>query len=211
MSLSPRVRPLTAVELPDLPLCGGSCPALSADSDWARATQDRYGWCGVRVCRDDVTVGYLLLAAPGLAPLRGPFFTTPLSDDAAGLVRVWVAPAQRGHGVGRHLVQRSAALAHRAGLPAIEAIAGVETSSCAVPPLPWLRRAGFTVTRNHPLHPRVRLDLERTVAIPPLAALVDRIRTLVHGPQAPPQPTGRAAGRTAGRTAGSPARVDVLP
>lgn len=202
-----RARPLTVVELADLPTCDPHCPhaELARDTGWAVATEERFGWCGVQLCQDGATRGYLLLAAPGLAPLRGPYLSSRPSDDAAVLVRVWVAPGHRGHGLGRQLVQRASAAAHRAHLPAIEAIAGVDTGSCAVPPLHWLCRAGFTVTRSHPLHPRVRIDLDRTVRVPHLGAVLERIRAMVHGPQAPPQPTGRTTGRTARRTP----RVDV--
>lgn len=200
-----RARPITTTELVDLPPCGPACPHadLVREIGWAHATEERFGWCGIRLCQHDDTIGYLLLAAPGTAPQRGPYLTTPMSSDAAVLVRVWVAPDRRDHGLGRQLVQCAAAAAHRAGVPAIEAIAGVGVGTCAVPPLPWLRHAGFVVTRNHPLHPRVRLDLDRTVRIPHWSVVVDRIRSLVRGPQAPPQPTGRTAGRTI--------RVDAAP
>lgn len=204
MTVPGRGRPLTAGELADLPVCGPYCPHgdLTRAIDWATGTEERFGWCGVRFSEDGATIGYLLLAAPGLAPQCGPYRTAATSPDAAVLVRVWIDPQRRGRGLGRQLVQRAAAAAHRAGIPAIEAIGGVDAGPCAVAPLPWLRRAGFTVVRNHPLHPRVRLDLDTTVRLPRWSAVVDRIRSLVRRPQAPPQPTGRSGPRpTAARTA----------
>jgi len=209
MTVPGRAGPVTAGELAGLPVCGPSCPHgdLTREIGWATGTEERFGWCGVRLSEESATIGYLLLAAPGLAPQRGPYPTASTSPDAAVLVRVWIDPQRRGHGLGRQLVQRAAAAAHRAGIPAIEAIGGADAGPWAVAPLPWLRRAGFTVVRNHPLHPRVRLDLDTTVRLPRWTAVLDRIRSLVHRPQAPPQPTGRNGPRPSAARA---ARVDVL-
>ena len=192
MSVPARLRPLTAEALVTLPACTGcSHHRVAEDVRWARATDELLGWCGVELRSDGELRGYLLLAAPGLAPISGPLTAVPLSADAAVVVQVWVAREVRGHGVGRQLVQAAGAAAHQRRIAALEAIGSHGAGSCVAPSVRWLRQAGFEVTRQHPLHPRLRLDLTRTVKWPHLRSAVDRVRGLVTRPDPPPQPTTR--------------------
>jgi|GEM_PF-5752285 len=192
MSVPARLGPLTAEALVTLPTCPG-CPhhRVADNVEWARATEELLGWCGVEMRSEDGLRGYLLVAAPGLAPIAGPLTSVPLSTDAAVMVQVWVADEMRGHGVGRQLVQAAGAAAHRRRIAALEAIGSHGGGSCVAPSVRWLRQAGFEVTRQHPLHPRLRLDLSRTVTWPHLRSAVDRVRGLVTRPDPPPQPTTR--------------------
>lgn len=188
MSAVARISPLTTDVVAALPACT-SCPHHSVIDDlaWARSTEAVLGWCGVALRQEGEVRGYLLLAAPGLAPTT----SVPLSVDAAVVVQVWVHHDVRGHGVGRQLVQAAGAAAHRRRIVALEAVGSHGPGSCVAPSARWLRRTGFEVTRQHPLHPRLRLDLSRTVTWPHLRSAVDRVRGLVTGSQPPPQPTTR--------------------
>lgn len=192
MAGTARLAPLTADELAGF-AASARCPyhAVTDDLGWAHATEAVLGWCGVALRDQGELQGYLLLAAPATGPAIGPLASVPVSDDAAMLVQVWVPRGSRGHGLGRQLVQAAAAAAHRRRIAALEAIGSHGPGSCVAPSLRWLRQVGFDVTRQHPLHPRVRLDLSRTVTWPDLRTAVDRVRGLVTGPEPPAQPTTR--------------------
>ncbi|MFW6600090.1 GNAT family N-acetyltransferase [Propionibacteriaceae bacterium Y2011] len=180
---------MSATEVAELPPCCNNCPS-PVGSRWIASASDTWGWCGVRIVEQDEVRGYLLLAPAADPPEDGPYATTPVSDDVAVVAKVWVDSEFRRVGMGRQLVQGAAALAHRAGVPALEVIGSYGPGTCTVPAVSWLRRTGFEVTRNHPLHPRLRLDLSRTVRWPRFSHAFDRLTHLVR-PASPPEPAGR--------------------
>lgn len=101
----------------------------------------------------------VLLAPAQRRPAAGPLATVPISADAAVLVSLRIIPELRGTGLGRRLIQASAALALRSGRRGLEAIGTRGSGSCCLLSVGWLESVGFVLTRDHPLTPRLRMDL----------------------------------------------------
>lgn len=171
---------LSMVSLDDLsrlacPYCGR---LVDADTEWAVAARDRWGWCGAEFVRDGVTVGALLL--------------TPVVDagsPAAMIMCAWVRPEAIRTGVGRQLVQGvSAGLVPR-HVRTIVARGSRQHVSCAWPPRDFLRSVGFARGRDDRLW---HLDLDQTVVErPTLREVLERLVGAIR-PVAPPEPAGRA-------------------
>jgi hypothetical protein len=116
-----------------------------------------------------------------------------------------VFAGHRGNGLGRALVQVMACdLVRRGGVRAVEAIAvsgkrdATEASgdleACAPLPTEFLQRVGFTTTRPHPRHPRMRLDLRSLVSwLDEVGTAWERLRDVVR-PLSRPVPASRQAG-----------------
>ena len=57
-------------------------------------------------------------------------------------------------------------------------------------PTSWLESVGFAIVRPHPITPRLRMNLQTTLAwLPDLGAAWSRLTRLV-GQPAPPEPNG---------------------
>lgn len=129
---------------------------------WWRSVELDTGVPGRAVRADGTTAAYAVMA-PGaaFAPRRPP--VPPVSDDALLLATVWVEPAHRGGGAGRLLVQTAVKEALRLDLRAVEAYGDRRhrDSNCILPSF-WLLHEGFTVHREHPRYPLLRLDVRTT-------------------------------------------------
>ncbi len=211
-----RIRPMTATDLADLPEPCGRCTfwesslsdLASYDGqrqrpevklEWATAVTDRWGYCGVRAVDNGATVGFLTMAPPVLVPRLAAFATTPVSSDAAVLMSVRVDEDYRGHGIGRQLIQTGAGLLVRRDIRALEAVGTYRAEPSCMLPVGWLESVGFEVVRDHPVTPRLRMNLQTTLRWPDLGAAWSRLTSLVAQP-APPEPNG-AAWREAAPTA----------
>lgn len=112
---------------------------------------------------DDEVVGFALFGpsrafAPRASLIPGP------STDALLLATVWIAPTHREHGLGRLLLQAAVKEAIRQGRTGVEVHADRRWRDRAcVLPATWLLHEGFTVHREHPRTPLLRLDVRRTV------------------------------------------------
>ncbi len=108
------------------------------------------------------TAGGIGAGTDGSAPVAA-YVTYALpvraGDDALTVLALHVAEDRRGSGLGRALVHQVAREAlRRPRVRAVEALAQRSPGvSCLVPLDFWLA-CGFTVVREHPLTPRVRLD-----------------------------------------------------
>lgn len=156
---------------------------------WADAAVEDWGACGVAVRRGGRLLGYLLLAPAWSTPIGGASSATPVSSDAAVVVKVWIDPEAQGAGVDRQLVQAAAGFAHERRIAALEAVGTYGPGTCAVWSVSWLRRTGFQLIRNHPLHPLLRLDLSSTVGWPQLESGWRRLAALLQRP-GPAEPAG---------------------
>jgi GNAT superfamily N-acetyltransferase len=204
-----RFRPLTADNLSAIPeLCvrctfwesGLSDLATSSDHrdrdrmkrDWAEAVTAYWGYCGVLAVNDGETIGSLTMAPASHVPRLGAFATTPVSQDAAVLMGVWVASNVRGKGIGRSLVQSAAGLLVRRDIRALEAVGTYHDGPSCIVPAGWLESVGFALVRPHPVTPRFRMNLQTTVRWrPDLGAAWHRLTGLVAQPT-PPEPATRA-------------------
>ncbi|GAA3123005.1 GNAT family N-acetyltransferase [Streptomyces echinatus] len=177
-----RLVPLTLDNLQDLPHRCRSCvfweldpvsgeAALKAGTAamekeaWISAVLLDWGSCGRVVYVDDVPAGFVLYAPPAYVPRSTAFPTSPLSPDAVQLMTAFVMPGYQGQGLGRVLVQTVAKDLLRRGFKAIEAFGDSrwEHPACLLP-ADHLLAVGFKTVRQHPTHPRLRLELRSTLS-----------------------------------------------
>ena len=178
---------------------------VETKADWAAAVTDHWGYCGVVAYNDHELIGHLMMAPATHVPRLAAFGSAPMSPDAAVLMSVRVAEEQRGHGVGRHLVQTAAALVARRDIRALEAVGTHHDGPSCMLPAAWLQSVGFAVVRPHPTTPRLRMDLQTTVRWKPdLSAAWSRLTGLVTQP-ALPEPAGYAHAEPADPLPTSPA------
>ena len=203
-----RLRPMTAADLDLLPDPCGDCAFwetglgdLAAPSehddrarrkaDWARQVTDHWGYCGVVAVHDDEVIGFLTVAPARMVRRLAAFSTTPVGADVAVLLSAQVVEPWRGRGIGRQLVSTAAGLVARRDLRALEAVGTRHEGPSCMMPVGWLEAVGFGVVRDHPVTPRLRMDLQTTQRWPGLGAAWNRLAGLVT-PVASPQPAAYA-------------------
>jgi GNAT superfamily N-acetyltransferase len=177
-----RLVPLTLDNLQDLPNRCRSCvfweldpvsgeAAVKADRSvqekeaWISAVLLDWGSCGRVAYVDDVPVGFVLYAPPAYVPRSAAFPTSPISPDAVQLMTAFVMPGYQRQGLGRVLVQTVAKDLLRRGFKAIEAFGDArwKEPACLLP-ADHLLAVGFKTVRQHPTHPRLRLELRSTLS-----------------------------------------------
>ncbi|MER6428280.1 MULTISPECIES: GNAT family N-acetyltransferase [Streptomyces] len=177
-----RLVPLTLDNLQDLPQRCRSCvfweldpvsgeAALKAGTSasekeaWISAVLLEWGSCGRVAYVDDVPVGFVLYAPPAYVPRSSAFPTSPVSPDAVQLMTAFIMPGYQGQGLGRVLVQTVAKDLLRRGFKAIEAFGDSrwKEPACMLP-ADHLLAVGFKTVRQHPTHPRLRLELRSTLS-----------------------------------------------
>lgn len=144
---------------------------------WVSATLLRWGSCGTLLYQDDAPRGYILYAPPAFVRRSSTFPTSPISADSLQLVTARVAPAHRGNGLGRALVQAAARDLAGRGARALEVFGDArdDRRSCLLP-VGFLVSVGFKTVRPHALWPRLRLDLRSMETLTAeVVAAVDRI------------------------------------
>jgi len=132
---------------------------------WVSEVLREWGSCGRVVLVDDRPVAYAVYAPEAFVPGAAGFATAPVSPDAVLLTTVHVQPAYRRGGLGRMLVQATAAdLVRRGGFGAIEAFGDPSGRGgrCLLP-ADFLAGVGFKTHRPHPATPRMRMELRSTV------------------------------------------------
>lgn len=211
----PRVRPMTVADLALLPDPCARCtfwevslhdlasPDRHRDRaevkrEWAEAVARRWGYCGVIATDGDDLVGYATMAPAATVPRLGALDAVhPMNPDAAVLLSTRVEEAYRGHGAGRQLVQAAAGLMVRRDIRAIEALGSYRDGPSCISPVGFLQRVGFSVVRQHPVTPRLRMDLQATARwLPDLGAAWTRLTGLMPQPAAGPEPAHRDTSTT---------------
>lgn len=178
-----RLRDVTPAALDDLPAACRSCvfwevagaPRGPMDdrvagrerkAAWWQATQLEWGAPGKAVYANGHLVGYAAFAPgdhyPRARRLGG------VSEDALLLATLWIDPAYREAGLARVLLQSVLGETHRRGSRALEAYAsrrdnGDGSAARCVLDEQFLLANGFTVVREHPTTPLLRIDLRQTV------------------------------------------------
>ncbi|MGJ5754658.1 acetyltransferase (GNAT) family protein [Streptomyces puniciscabiei] len=177
-----RLVPLTLDNLQDLPQRCRSCVFWELDpvsgeaavragtsalekEAWISAVLLDWGSCGRVAYVDDVPVGFVLYAPPAYVPRSTAFPTSPVSPDAVQLMTAFIMPGYQGQGLGRVLVQTVAKDLLRRGFRAIEAFGDArwKEPACLLP-ADHLLAVGFKTVRQHPTHPRLRLELRSTLS-----------------------------------------------
>ncbi|WP_129308031.1 GNAT family N-acetyltransferase [Streptomyces sp. L2] len=177
-----RLVPLTLDNLQDLPTRCRSCVFWELDpvsgeaavragrsatekEAWISAVLLDWGSCGRVIYVDDVPAGFVLYAPPAYVPRSSAFPTSPVSPDAVQLMTAFVMPDFQGQGLGRVMVQAVAKDLLRRGFRAIEAFGDARWKEAAcLLPADHLLAVGFKTVRQHPTHPRLRLELRSTLS-----------------------------------------------
>ncbi len=154
---------------------------------WLSEVLRSWGSCGRVALVDDEPVGLVVYVPAAFAPGAAGFPTAPVSSDAVLLTTAYVAPAHRGGGLGRMLVQGMARdLLHREGIRVVEAFGSHEGSragSSCVLPAGFLGSVGFKTHRPHPRTSRMRMELRSALTWrDDLEAAFDRLRGVVSQP-----------------------------
>lgn len=208
-----RLRPMTGADLELLPEPCARCtfwevslhdlaaPDLHRDRalvkrEWADAVTRRWGYCGVIATDGDELLGHATMAPASLVPRLGMLDAVhSINPDAAVLLSTRVEDPYRGHGLGRQLVQAAAGLMVRRDIRAIEALGSYREGPSCISTAGFLQRVGFSVVRQHPVTPRLRMDLQATARwLPDLGAAWTRLTGLMPQPVAGPEPAHRQSG-----------------
>ncbi len=141
----------------------GGDPAFEKEA-WLSSLLLTWGGAGRVAYVGEQPVGHASIASSAHAPRAGSFWTSPVSPDAAVLVTVRVDRSHQGRGIARMLVQGVAKDLTERGIRALEAFAigpgeGDGTPSPCLLPQAFYEAVGFSVVRDHPLVPRMRLEL----------------------------------------------------
>lgn len=170
---------------------------------WLSEVLREWGSCGRAVLVDDQPVGVAIYAPPMFLPGIAELPTAPPSPDAIVLTQLYVAPAARGGGLARMLVQGMARDLVPRGFGAVEAFGdtrglreGEELGRDCLLPADFLGAVGFKTHRPHVTTPRMRMDLRtartwRSEVEQALERLVGAVRLK---PQPQTEPQARAGG-----------------
>jgi GNAT superfamily N-acetyltransferase len=169
---------------------------------WLSGVLRDWGSCGRVVYVDDVLAGHTLYAPSVYFPGADGFPTAPVSNDAVLLSTIQVAPAFRGQGLGRVLVQAMAKDLLQRDIRAVEAFGdtrgqhgqhlvrlGID-GQCVLP-ADFLLAVGFRTHRAHATYPRMRMDLRTTLTWrEEFEVALDRLLSGIWGRQPRPVPGG---------------------
>jgi len=209
------LRPLTVDRVADLagdsalctfwqtvPRNGDILPREPLDllTDWVREVTVNWGAPGRIAYVDDRPVGHVLLVPARYVPRLAAFPTTPSDPATLMLVTVRINADEHGRGLRKVLVQAAVKEALRHRERSIEVIAArpqaVGKHPCVLEST-FVENLGFRVAREHPVYPRLRLDLRTIVTIREgAAAAVRKALAKVPGvhpvPETPPDGATRA-------------------
>ena len=192
-------------------------------SAWVEEVTRDWGPPGRVAYVDGSPIGHVLIAPARHVPRLASFAASPSDPARLMLVTVVAAPGVHVKGLRRALVRSAAkdALQHQersltaigSRLPAVGHGRALVPGHPCVVDVALLERAGFRVERDHPTHPRLRLDLRtaltvRDEAAAYLARALARVPGLRPVPESP-HPDGATRARVTERTAErTPSRPD---
>jgi len=129
--------------------------------EWFSSTLLEWGRCGKVVVEAGRALAFAEYAPATLFPrlIHYPA-SAATSADAAYLAYCFVEEGQRGRGLGGELVRAVARDVAERGYRGLEAIGDREWDGTWVLPASFLVANGFTVVRDDPRYPLLRLDLE---------------------------------------------------
>lgn len=170
-------------------------------AQWVHEVTDDWGPPGRIAYVDGEPAGHVIVAPARFVPRLAAFATAPSDPSTLVLVTACTAPDQRDTGLQKVLLQAAAkeALRHRGRT--LDAVAArplaVGRHECVLE-VTVLEKLGFRVERDHPVYPRLRLDLRTTVSIKDdAAAYVSRALGRIPGLR--PAPETRPDGATRAR------------
>jgi GNAT superfamily N-acetyltransferase len=130
--------------------------------EWFSATLLEWGGCGKLLADGEQTVAFAEFAPAPLFPRVATFPAGRTSPDAVYLAICYVVEGHRGRGHGTELIRAVARDLVDRGYDAIEALGDRAYDGGPVLPASFLGASRFTVIREHPRYPLMRLDLRAT-------------------------------------------------
>jgi GNAT superfamily N-acetyltransferase len=127
--------------------------------EWFSSTLLEWGPCGKLVVDGGAGLAFAQYAPATLFPRLANFRCGDVSGDAAYLSYCFVVPPRRGEGLGSFLVRAVGRDLADRGYRAVEAVGDRRWDGSWVLPAPFLGANGFTVLREDPRFPLMRLDL----------------------------------------------------
>ena len=180
--------------------------------DWVETVTAEWGPPGRVAYVDEAPVGYLLLAPARHVPRLAAFPTAPSDPSTLMLVTACAADDRApsldrgGAGLRKMLIRAAAKDALRRGSRSIEVIGArataIDRHSCVLP-VAELEKLGFRVERDHPVYPRLRLDLHTLVTVRDEVA-AQLVRAIGRIPGLRPVPETHPDGATRVRSTGAP-------
>ncbi len=144
-------------------------------AEWVETVADDWGPPGRVAYLDGRPIGHLLFAPARHVPRLAAFPTSPADPSTLMLLTACAAqdgglsPDRAGAGLRKALVRAAAKDALGRGCRAIEVIgaraSAVDRHPCVLR-VTELEKLGFRVERDHPVYPRLRLDLRTLVTVP---------------------------------------------
>jgi GNAT superfamily N-acetyltransferase len=175
-------------------------------ADWVREVTADWGPPGRLAYVDGRPVGNVLVAPARYVPRLAAFPTAPSDPATLMLLTVRINPDQQGRGLRKVLVQAAVKEALRHRVRSIDVIAArplaVGKHPCVLEAA-FVENIGFRVTRDHPVYPRLRLDLRTVVTIREEAAAAV-LRVLAKVPGVRPVPETHPDGATRARSVDDP-------
>jgi GNAT superfamily N-acetyltransferase len=126
--------------------------------EWFSSTLLEWGTCGKLIVEDDDVLGFAQYAPATLFARLSEFPTGGVSDDAVYLGYCYLDANARGRGLGRRLIGAVARDIVERGYRALESIGDREWDGGWVLPVAFLEASGFTVLKDDPRYPLLRLD-----------------------------------------------------
>lgn len=151
-----RFLPITANQGRRLP--GNDAAAIAA-------AEKAWGWCGISA-QDNALRGYALLCPSNLVPRSSPQHGGPISQSSATLMQLnlvdrepWIYP------LANELLRHVLVALGRQRVRCLEVFGTNAKPEPELPPVSWLREAGFELVRADPLRPKYRIDSARTLRL----------------------------------------------
>lgn len=127
--------------------------------EWFSSTLLEWGRCGKLLEEEDRrSVGFAQFAPASLFPRLGTFAAGRVSDDAVYLAYCYIVPDRRARGLGSSLVRAVGREVADRGYRALEAVGERDWSGGWLLPVDFLAANRFTVLREDPRFPLMRLD-----------------------------------------------------
>lgn len=137
-------------------------PAFEKE-EWFSSTLLEWGRCGKLVVEEGKALAFAQYAPATLFPRLRDYAAADPASPAAYLAYCYAEDGHRGEGLGTELIHEIARDLVDRGYRAIEAIGDREWEGGWVLPMPFLVSSGFTVVRDDPRFPLLRLEVGRPV------------------------------------------------
>jgi hypothetical protein len=182
---------------------GDPADPLDLLADWVGTVSGEWGPPGRVAYADGRPAGHVLVAPARYAPRLAAFPTSPSDPSTLVILTAMTTDDAAGGGALRKALVRAAAKeALRHGSRSLDAVAARPVAPARHPCLldaGFLEDLGFYVERDHPVYPRMRIDLRRALTLgDEVAEALQRVLAKVHAVRPVPEthPNGSSHARS---------------